>query len=339
MQHTIPIRLVEEAQPLIDRFQRQYDYLRLSITDVCNFKCNYCLPDGYQPQADRTSFLTVSEIRRLINAFAAMGTQKVRLTGGEPTLRKDFTQIIETVRANDGIKKIALTTNGYRMAKSVAEWQRAGLDAINVSVDSLDPKMFHQITGENLFHQVMSGIDKAFEIGYPQIKVNSVLMKGLNDKDFNAFLAWIKDRPIEMRFIELMQTGEMDQFFQHHHLSGSVLMQQLLQNGWELQNRALTDGPAKVFKHADYQGSIGLIMPYSKDFCADCNRLRVSATGQLHLCLFGEEGTDIRDLLQHDWQQAPLQARLFSALQQKREHHYLHQGDSGVRPHLASIGG
>lgn len=334
----IPIQLVEPSS-LVDRFQRQYQYLRLSITDVCNFKCNYCLPNGYQPEANKPSFLTLNEIRRLINAFAAMGTQKVRITGGEPTLRKDFTRIIETVRANPSIQKIALTTNGYRMAKSVAEWKAAGLDAINVSVDSLDPKMFHQITGENLFHQVMQGIDTAFEAGYKQIKVNSVLMKGLNDHDFSAFLNWIKDRPIEMRFIELMQTGEMDRFFQRHHLSGMVLMEKLLQNGWQQQIRALTDGPAKVFKHPDYQGSIGLIMPYSKDFCADCNRLRVSAKGQLHLCLFGEEGTDLRDLLQYDWQQAPLQARLFSALQQKRQQHYLHQGDSGVRPHLASIGG
>ncbi|KGQ70851.1 cyclic pyranopterin phosphate synthase [Chelonobacter oris] len=339
MQQTIPIHLIDEPQVLIDRFRRKYHYLRLSVTDVCNFKCNYCLPDGYRPEADKPSFLTLSEIRRLINAFAAMGTQKVRLTGGEPTLRKDFTRIIETVRANDKIQQIALTTNGYRMAKSVADWQAAGLDAINVSVDSLDPKMFRQITGENLFHQVMAGIDKAFEIGYQRIKVNSVLMKGLNDQDFTAFLTWIKDRPIEMRFIELMQTGEMDHFFRRHHLPGSVLMEKLLQNGWRLQARAKTDGPANVFKHPDYQGAIGLIMPYSKDFCADCNRLRVSAKGQLHLCLFGEEGTDIRDLLQHDWQQAPLQTRLFSALQQKREHHYLHQGDSGVRPHLASIGG
>ncbi|TNH08933.1 GTP 3',8-cyclase MoaA [Testudinibacter sp. TR-2022] len=341
--HQIPVGFVplqqNQPQQLVDRFKRQYQYLRLSITDVCNFKCNYCLPNGYQPQSNKPSFLQLNEIRRLINGFAAMGTEKVRITGGEPTLRKDFTRIIETVRANAKIKKIALTTNGYRMAKSVAEWRAAGLDAINVSVDSLDPKMFHQITGENLFHQVMDGIDKAFEAGYQQIKVNSVLMKGLNDKDFAAFLAWIKDRPIEMRFIELMQTGEMDRFFDRHHLSGSVLMEQLLQNGWQLQNRAMTDGPAKVLKHPDYQGAIGLIMPYSKDFCADCNRLRVSAKGQLHLCLFGEEGVELRDLLQQDWQQAPLQARLFSALQQKREHHYLHQGDSGVRPHLASIGG
>ena len=225
------------------------------------------------------------------------------------------------------------------MAKDVDAWQRAGITSINVSVDSLDPKMFHQITGINKFDEVMRGIERAFEIGYKKVKVNSVLMKNLNDHEFNQFLAWVKNRPIQMRFIELMQTGEMDTFFHHHHLSGEILVKKLLEQGWQLQQKAITDGPAKVFKHPDYMGEIGLIMPYEKNFCASCNRLRVSAKGKLHLCLFGEEGIELRDLLRSDDQQSILQARIFSALQGKREHHYLHQGDTGIRQHLASIGG
>ena len=225
------------------------------------------------------------------------------------------------------------------MAKDVADWKRAGVTSVNVSVDSLDPRMFHQITGINKFDEVMRGIDRAFDVGYHKVKVNSVLMKNLNDHEFNQFLAWVKNRPIQMRFIELMQTGEMDSFFERHHLSGEILAQKLLSQGWQLQQRAVTDGPAKVFSHPDYQGEIGLIMPYEKNFCASCNRLRVSAKGKLHLCLFGEEGIELRDLLQSEEQQGVLQSRIFSALQGKREHHYLHQGDSGIRNHLASIGG
>ena len=324
---------------LVDAFQRAYYYLRLSITDQCNFRCNYCLPNGYQPEANKPSFLTLSEIVRVAEAFAAMGTEKIRLTGGEPTLRKDFITIAENVANVSGIRQLALTTNGYRMAKDVDAWQRAGITSINVSVDSLDPKMFHQITGINKFDEVMRGIERAFEIGYKKVKVNSVLMKNLNDHEFNQFLAWIKNRPIQMRFIELMQTGEMDSFFHHHHLSGEILVKKLLEQGWQLQQKAITDGPAKVFKHPDYMGEIGLIMPYEKNFCASCNRLRVSAKGKLHLCLFGEEGIELRDLLRSDDQQSILQARIFSALQGKREHHYLHQGDTGIRQHLASIGG
>ena len=335
---SIPIKNVGNVG-LVDAFQRAYYYLRLSITDQCNFRCNYCLPDGYQPEANKPSFLTLSEIVRVAEAFAAMGTEKIRLTGGEPTLRKDFITIAENVANVSGIRQLALTTNGYRMAKDVDAWQRAGITSINVSVDSLDPKMFHQITGINKFDEVMRGIERAFEIGYKKVKVNSVLMKNLNDHEFNQFLAWVKNRPIQMRFIELMQTGEMDTFFHHHHLSGEILVKKLLEQGWLLQQKAITDGPAKVFKHPDYMGEIGLIMPYEKNFCASCNRLRVSAKGKLHLCLFGEEGIELRDLLRSDDQQSILQARIFSALQGKREHHYLHQGDTGIRQHLASIGG
>ena len=335
---SIPIKNVGNVG-LVDAFQRAYCYLRLSITDQCNFRCNYCLPDGYQPEANKPSFLTLSEIVRVAEAFAAMGTEKIRLTGGEPTLRKDFITIAENVANVSGIRQLTLTTNGYRMAKDVDAWQRAGITSINVSVDSLDPKMFHQITGINKFDEVMRGIERAFEIGYKKVKVNSVLMKNLNDHEFNQFLAWVKNRPIQMRFIELMQTGEMDNFFHHHHLSGEILVKKLLEQGWQLQQKAITDGPAKVFKHPDYMGEIGLIMPYEKNFCASCNRLRVSAKGKLHLCLFGEEGIELRDLLRSDDQQSILQARIFSALQGKREHHYLHQGNTGIRQHLASIGG
>ncbi|MGQ0286159.1 GTP 3',8-cyclase MoaA [Pasteurellaceae bacterium 22721_9_1] len=334
---TIPIRHLDNR--LVDPFQREYYYLRLSITDVCNFRCNYCLPNGYQPNPERDKFLSLDEIRRVVQAFAAMGTEKVRITGGEPTLRKDFIEIVENITALNQIRNIALTTNGYRMAKDVDAWQKAGITSINVSVDSLDPRQFYSITGENKFHDVMKGIDRAFEIGYKKIKVNSVLMKDLNHHEFDQFLAWVKDRPIQMRFIELMQTGEMNHFFEKYHLSGQILADKLIKQGWQLLPKARSDGPAKVFAHPDYQGEIGLIMPYEKNFCASCNRLRVSAKGKLHLCLFGEEGIDLRDLLQNDQQQPLLQAKIFSALQGKREHHFLHQGDSGIRTNLATIGG
>ncbi|OOF87514.1 GTP 3',8-cyclase MoaA [Rodentibacter ratti] len=334
----IPIKNVG-ASRLVDAFQRTYYYLRLSITDQCNFRCNYCLPNGYQPETDKPSFLTLSEITRVAQAFANMGTKKIRLTGGEPTLRKDFIAIAENIAQINGINQVALTTNGYRMLKDVEAWKRAGITSINVSVDSLNPKMFHQITGINKFEEVIRGIERAFEVGYEKIKVNSVLMKNLNDVEFNQFLDWVKHRPIQMRFIELMQTGEMDSFFHRYHLSGQILADKLIAQGWKQQQKTLTDGPAKVFKHSDYKGEIGLIMPYEKNFCASCNRLRVSSKGKLHLCLFGEEGIELRDLLQSDEHQTRLQARIFAALQGKREHHYLHQGDTGIRNHLASIGG
>lgn len=328
------------AQQFEDRFHRKFYYLRLSVTDVCNFKCTYCLPDGYQPSGQKnSSFLNLAEIRRVVKAFADCGTSKVRITGGEPSLRKDFTDIIHTVASTQGIKRVATTTNGYRMEKHIGEWKEAGLNQVNVSVDSLDPHMFHQITGENKFHQVMSGIDRAFEVGFEQVKVNVVLMKDLNHNELPAFLHWIKHRPIQLRFIELMQTGEMDTLFQQHHVSGVAIRNHLIANGWLLKVKAANDGPAQVFVHPDYQGEIGLIMPYEKDFCASCNRLRVSAKGKLHLCLFGDRGVELRDLLQEDSQESALIERIQAELQTKSVSHFLNDGNTGMTPHLASIGG
>nr|WP_255705549.1 GTP 3',8-cyclase MoaA [Xenorhabdus sp. PB61.4] len=329
------------VEQLIDTFSRKFYYLRLSVTDVCNFRCTYCLPNGYQPGSNQLnkSFLTLPEIHRVSRAFAELGTEKIRLTGGEPTMRRDFCDIIAAVHENPQIKKIAVTTNGYRMERDVTRWKEAGLTAINVSVDSLDPRQFHAITGQDKFFQIMRGIDAAFETGFSTVKVNAVLMKNINDTCLPAFLDWIKHRPIQLRFIELMETGEGSEHFRHHHLSGDVIRSRLLQQGWKLQQRGRSDGPAQVFRHADYQGEIGLIMPYEKNFCRSCNRLRVSAIGNLHLCLFGEQGIPLRDLLSDDGSLNDLKLRIQGGLRHKRETHFLHQGDSGITPNLSFIGG
>ncbi len=325
---------------LTDAFARKFFYLRLSITDVCNFRCTYCLPDGYKPAGHTNkSFLSVEEIRRVARAFANMGTEKVRLTGGEPSLRRDFVDIIAAIRENDAIRQIAVTTNGYRLARDVAAWRDAGLTAINVSVDSLDARQFHAITGQDKFHQVMEGIDAAFDAGFSKVKVNTVLMRDVNHHQLDTFLNWIQPRPIQLRFIELMETGEGSDLFRKHHISGMTLREELLKRGWIHQIRHRSDGPAQVFCHPDYAGEIGLIMPYEKHFCASCNRLRVSSLGKLHLCLFGEGGVELRDLLADDNQQAALQDRIAGALHHKKQTHFLHQGNTGITQNLSYIGG
>ena len=325
---------------LTDAFARKFYYLRLSITDVCNFRCTYCLPDGYRPgQVTNNGFLSVDEVRRVTRAFAGLGTEKVRLTGGEPSLRRDFSEIIAAVRENPAIRQIAVTTNGYRLARDIAQWRDAGLTALNVSVDSLDARQFYAITGQDKFRQVMDGIDAAFDAGFAKVKVNTVLMRDVNHHQLDTFLAWIKPRPIQLRFIELMETGDGGELFRKHHLSGMVVRDELLRRGWVRQLRQRSDGPAQVFCHPDYAGEIGLIMPYEKDFCASCNRLRVSSVGKLHLCLFGDGGVDLRDLLSDDDQQQALQARIADALQQKKQTHFLHQGDTGITQNLSYIGG
>lgn len=327
------------AQQFEDKFSRKFSYLRLSVTDVCNFKCSYCLPNGYRPDGIKSRFLSLSEIERVVRVFADCGTSKVRITGGEPSMRKDFVDIIHSVAAIPRISKVATTTNGYRMEKQVEQWRNAGLTDINVSLDSLEPRMFRLITGENKFRQVMSGIEKAFEVGFAKVKVNVVLMKEHNAKELPMFLEWIKTRPIQLRFIELMQTGDMDEFFNKQHVSGASILNYLIANGWILENRSHNDGPAQVYSHLDYRGEIGLIMPYSKDFCSSCNRLRVSALGKLHMCLFGDYGVELRDLLQSDQQRDALVKRIRAQLNNKSVSHFLQDGHTGMTPHLASIGG
>ncbi|MCV9878196.1 GTP 3',8-cyclase MoaA [Brenneria izbisi] len=325
---------------LTDAFARKFYYLRLSITDVCNFRCRYCLPDGYQPKGNHPHhFLSLDEIRRVSRAFAELGTEKVRLTGGEPSLRRDFVEIIAAIRENPAIRTLAVTTNGYRLARDIARWREAGLTALNVSVDSLDARQFHAITGQDKFRQVMDGIDAAFACGFTRVKVNTVLMRDVNDTSLQTFFAWIKHRPIQLRFIELMETGEGGALFKKHHISGDVIRQRLLRQGWEQQARGRSDGPAQVFRHADYQGEIGLIMPYEKDFCLSCNRLRVSAIGNLHLCLFGDQGIPLRDLMADDEQREALKMRISGGLTAKKQTHFLHQGNSGITQNLSFIGG
>ena len=322
---------------LMDRFARRFTYLRLSLTENCNFRCDYCLPDG-PDCTSRQAELSVPEIRRLVTAFAALGTRKVRLTGGEPCLRKDLLEVIQTVKAVPGIEEVAITTNGYRLQRDLPAWREAGVDAINVSVDSLDPSTFHLITGQNRLPAILDGIDQAIALGIPKVKVNSVLLKGYNGGALPDFLEYIRNRKVSLRFIELMRTNDNVPYYQRHHISGQSIKDQLLVEGWQQCIKANTAGPAQEFWHPDYQGKLGLIMPYSRDFCDDCNRLRVSSLGQLFLCLFTEHHQDLRHYLQSD-DTAPLQAALQQFVLSKKATHGLHAQESGATRHLAMIGG
>ncbi len=327
-----------EPIDLVDNYDRAFPYLRLSITDVCNFRCEYCLPEGYSC-ADKPKFLTIDEIRRLVTAFAELGVWKVRLTGGEPSVRKDFSEIVKLVSQIPGIDSTAFTTNGYRLKNNAQNWHDAGMKNINISLDSLDPEKFHKITGHDRLDEVLAGIEKSIAVGYVSVKVNVVLLKGINSDAIGTYLDYVKNRPVTVRFIELMQTGDNLTYFKKYHLSAEVVRTQLLEQGWVENIHAYGAGPAVNFTHPEYEGTIGLIAPYSKDFCLNCNRLRITATGDLRLCLFGEVGIPLRDLLQHDDQKAALQARIMKQLNYKRSSHFLAQGETGLIPNLASTGG
>lgn len=321
---------------LEDRFGRRFAYLRLSITDVCNFRCEYCLPDGYQGKPG--GFLGRDEIRRLVAGFAEMGIRKLRITGGEPLVRRDVVELCGLARATPGIEKLALTTNGYRLAGIADALREAGLDAVNVSLDSLDPEGFERITGDRRHAEVMAGIDAALAAGIPTVKINTVLLAGLNDHELGDFMAFVRDRPVSVRFIELMRTADNGDYFQRRHVRNAEVGQRLHAAGWVPAEREATAGPAVEYTHPDYRGRIGLISPYAPGFCDGCNRLRVTARGGLRLCLFGQGTHDLRPLLQDD-DPEPLKRETLAALFHKRASHFLEQGDYGDTAHLAAIGG
>jgi cyclic pyranopterin phosphate synthase len=295
------------------------------------------LPDGYQCDQPR-DFLSLLEIKRLTKSFAELGTEKIRITGGEPALRKDLPEIIRICKETPGIKTVAITSNGFKLPEHLPQWLDAGIDAINISIDSLDPRQFHAITGHDKLKTILTGIDMALADGRASVKVNTVLMRDHSGREIQSYLDWLKDTPITLRFIELMQTGDNQEFFDAQHVQGSRIKQNLILDGWlpVIQNKSA--GPAQEFYHPDYKGKVGLIMPYSKDFCNSCNRLRISSSGKLHLCLFGDEGLSLREQLQTD-DIEPLQAKILSLLGDKKATHFLHEKLTGATKHLAMLGG
>ena len=322
---------------LVDGFGRRFRYLRLSITEVCNFRCTYCLPDGFR-KSGPLDFISPLEAERIVRAFAGMGVAKIRLTGGEPSVRRDLSEIIARTAATDGIEKVCLTTNGWNLERQVAAWRDAGLTNLNVSIDSLDQDIFRRITGHDRLASVVRGLDRALSIGVPTVKVNGVLLRETAQAGFDVFADFVRERPVAVRFIELMRTGDNAEFFAAHHVGGGELTAWLEARGWRPRARGGDDGPAIEYVHPDYAGRIGLIAPYAAGFCDGCNRLRVTARGQLRLCLFGELGVDLRDLLRTD-DVIALRARISKALGEKPAGHRLREGLSGDTRQLAQFGG
>ena len=327
---------------LQDSFGRRFPYIRLSITDVCNFKCGYCLPNGYQKdKSDNRTFLSLEEVQRLAKGLSELGVSKIRLTGGEPTVRKDFFDIVKILKQNSGIKKTVITTNGYKLDQLAEQIIESGLDGINISIDSLDKNKFHQITGHDRLNEILRGIEKLQKLNFKNIKINAVLLKGLNnsDKDFNEWANFLKSNEVDFRYIELMQTGDNLDYFKKYHISSKIFIDYLNENNWIIQTLGKDSGPSKNYINPEFKGKFGVIAPYSKDFCKSCNRLRITSRGDLRLCLFGNTGINIRHLIQRDDQIEELKDLILKQLNFKKESHYLELGETGLTKNLSVTGG
>uniref|UniRef100_A0AAQ4Q1M0 Molybdenum cofactor biosynthesis protein 1 n=1 Tax=Gasterosteus aculeatus aculeatus TaxID=481459 RepID=A0AAQ4Q1M0_GASAC len=281
---------------LTDSFGRRHSYLRISLTEKCNLRCQYCMPDEGVKLTPRSQLLTTSEVLTLARLFVREGVEKIRLTGGEPLIKPDIVDILKELRKLEGLKTIAVTTNGMNLARLLPKLKEAGLDLINISLDSLVPAKFEFIVRRKGFHKVMEGIDMAIEMGFNPVKVNCVVMRGLNEDELLHFVALTEKKPLEVRFIEYMPFDGNKWNFKK--MVSYQEMLDLIRQKWpDLETLQSGCQTSKMFKVPGFTGQVGFITSMSEHFCGSCNRLRITADGSLKVCLFGNSEVSLRDVL------------------------------------------
>ena len=309
---------------MFDSKGRKIHYLRLSVTDLCNLRCRYCMPDGVE-KLEREAVLTYEEFLRLAALFARCGIDTVRVTGGEPLVRKNVAQLVAGLKETPGIRRVTLTTNAVLLAEQLPALLDAGLDSVNISLDTLRPEVFRQITARDDFAAVQAGLQAALQSGLP-VKLNCVPQAGVNEGELEALAALAKDNAMQVRFIEMMPIGYGAAM---PCISGPELRARFARRWPELaplspaQEHALGDGPAVYYTVPGWQGSIGFIAAVHGKFCASCNRVRLTSQGFLRPCLASETGCDLRALLRSGADDAQLLAAIRETIWAKpREHHF-----------------
>lgn len=326
---------------LRDQFGRRIDYLRISVTDKCNLRCTYCMPVEGLEWIDREEFLTYEEIARIVSQMAEGGLKRVRLTGGEPLVRRDLPELVRLLTAIPGIEDIALSTNAVLLPQFGRDLRDAGVSRVNVSLDTLRRDRFRAIgrRSERFYAESLEGIACAERLGFHPLKINTVLMRGLNDDEVEDFAAITRERPWHVRFIEMMPTGD------NLHLSGRFLSAESvlarLEGIGDLEpvEGPMGNGPARYFQFEGAPGTVGVITPLSHNYCDRCNRMRLTAEGKLRTCLFGTHEVDLRTPLRTTGDVRPAVRR---ALAGKPERHFLQlgtaRGSGGLRA-LSQVGG
>ncbi|AXB77658.1 GTP 3',8-cyclase MoaA [Novosphingobium sp. P6W] len=326
--------------PLVDQFQRRITYLRLSVTDRCDLRCTYCMPERmtFLPRKD---VLTLDEMHDLALGFIARGITKIRLTGGEPLVRRDMIDLVQAIGrrigADDGqghLEELTLTTNGTRLAEFAEDLYRAGMRRINVSLDTLDRAGFARLTRRDSLPQVLEGLAAAKAAGL-RVKLNTVALKGVNEYEIADIVAWAHAQGFEATLIEVMPLGEVEEDRFDHYLP-LLAVQDDLARRWTLTPSGhRTGGPARYWDVAETGGRLGLITPLTNNFCDGCNRIRVTATGQLYACLGGNEQVDLRAALRSDDPAAALTDALNIAMKIKPARHSFAIDAPGGAPALA----
>jgi GTP 3',8-cyclase len=323
------------SQPLVDQFKRRITYLRLSVTDRCDLRCAYCMPER-QTFLPRKEVLSLEELHRLALGFIARGVTKLRLTGGEPLVRRDMIELVQALgrKLGDGLEELTLTTNGTQLAAHAEDLRAAGIKRINVSLDTLDRQTFARLARRDMLPQVLEGIAAAQAAGLA-VKLNTVALKGVNEAEIPELIGWAHGLGMELTLIEVMPLGEVEEDRFDHYLPLDAVQSDLEQR-WTLTPSAhRSGGPARYFDVAETGGRIGLITPLTNNFCEGCNRVRVTTTGQLYPCLGGGEMVDLRAALRSDDPDTALGAALDTAMKIKPLRHHFAIAAHGQAPALA----
>jgi cyclic pyranopterin phosphate synthase len=326
---------------LADQFNRPITYLRISVTDKCNLRCVYCMPEHGLPWLPKADILSYEEIAQLVRAAASAGVRSIRLSGGEPLVRKDLSRLVAEIAEIDGIEDIALSTNGLLLEEQLDALLAAGLKRVNISLDTLREDRFFEIARRPGLDRVLSAIDAAIARGLAPVKINCVVMRGYNDDEIPAFAQWTRERAVYVRFIELMPVQENLDVQRDAYVSADEILERVQSIG-ELQPSAGPggNGPARYFAFPDAPGAVGVISPLSHDYCERCNRVRLTADGRLRLCLFGDHEIDLRAPLRAGATEGEISGILRSAMLIKPERHHLKLGEAASRMRAFSeIGG
>lgn len=328
---------------LRDTFGRRISYLRLSVTDRCDLRCGYCMPEKMQFLPKR-EVLSLEELYQLSLGFIARGITKIRLTGGEPLVRRDMVDLLRALgrKLGEGLEELTLTTNGTQLAGYAAQIAVAGVRRINVSLDTLDPVLFTQLTRRDRLADVLAGIAAAKAAGL-KVKINTVALKGLNEDEIPELVRWAHGEGHDLTLIEVMPLGEVEEDRVDHFLPLTAVRERLEQCFTLSDSSHSTGGPARYLAVAETGGRLGLISPLTNNFCAGCNRIRVTATGQLYPCLGGGERVDLRAALRSDAPDDNLAAALDQAMRIKPERHHFDISARGAAPaqprHMSVTGG
>lgn len=328
-----------ESGALVDRFGRAHTYLRVSVTDRCNYRCTYCMPAEGLPWMPREDLLTYEEIARIVRVLVRMGVRKVRLTGGEPLIRRDVVELVRALGAIEGLEDLAMTTNGHRLAPLAADLAAAGLERVNVSLDDVDPDVFRTLTRGGDVTKVLDGIEAARSAGLRPVKVNAVIVAGVNEEAPLRLVRHFEDRPdVEIRFIETMPFERVDP--SHRHVAAARIREAL--GPLEPVASARFAGPATRFRVERTGQVVGFVSPITEHFCQACNRLRLQADGHLRTCLSREAEPSLRDLLRDGLDDAGLDRVLRLRVWGKVAGHEAHLDGDAFRSFdgvMTSVGG